>query len=220
MTKRPLGAAAARQPGVEDRLRQILAPLFIEQVGDRGEIEDVISDGDAGAPQDPGAELARLREAARAEGYAEGLASAREEGEQAAARLRQLAESYSATLDNFDFRLADMVLELALDVARQIVAGELAARPERILDVVNLALKQMAETSREARLLLHPDDAALVRPHLDQVLDKNRLRVVEDTRIVRGGCLIETAQGDLDATLPARWRQVVQVLGSNKAWIE
>ena len=170
--------------------------------------------------EDAETELARLREAARAEGYAEGVAAGRVEGEQACGRMKQLVESFSTTLDNFDFRLADMVLELALDVARQVVAGELTARPERILDVVNLALKEMAETSREARLLLNPDDAALVRPHLDQVLDKNRLRIVEDVRIARGGCLIETAQGDLDATLPARWRQVVQVLGSNKAWIE
>ncbi|TXH72627.1 flagellar assembly protein FliH [Thiobacillus sp.] len=174
----------------------------------------------APAEADPQAELAALREAARAEGYAEGLAAGRVEGEQACGRMKQLAESFSSTLDNLDFRLADMVLELALDVARQVVAGELAARPERILDVVNMALKQMAETSREARLLLNPDDAALVRPHLDQVLDKNRLCIVEDVRIVRGGCLIETSQGDLDATLPARWRQVVQVLGSNQNWLE
>jgi flagellar assembly protein FliH len=178
------------------------------------------ADAQVPSPVDTEAELARLREAARAEGYAEGLAAGRVEGELACGRMKQLADSFSSTLDNLDFRLADMVLELALDVARQVVAGELAARPERILDVVNLALKQMAETSREARLLLNPDDAALVRPHLDQVLDKNRLRIVEDVRIVRGGCLIETSQGDLDATLPARWRQVVQVLGSNQNWIE
>lgn len=175
---------------------------------------------DAPPPVDPEVEMTTLREAARAEGYAEGMATGRAEGERACGRMKQLAESFSATLDNLDFCLADMVLELALDVARQVVAGELAARPERILDVVNMALKQMAETSREARLLLNPDDAALVRPHLDQVLDKNRLRIVEDVRIVRGGCLVETAQGDLDATLPARWRQVVQVLGSNLNWIE
>lgn len=184
-------------------------------------VELAASAGDGALPQiDPEAELAALRAAARAEGYAEGMAAGRAEGEQACSRMKQLAESFSSTLDNLDFRLADMVLDLALDIARQVVAGELTARPERILDVVNLALKQMAETSREARLLLNPDDAALVRPHLDQVLDKNRLRIVEDARIVRGGCLIETSQGDLDATLPARWRQVVQVLGSNQNWIE
>lgn len=178
------------------------------------------TDGAATPAKDAEAELARQREAARAEGYAEGEAAARQEMEQSCGRMKQLAESFGNTLDNLDFRLADMVLALALDVARQVVAGELAARPERILDVVNLALKQMAETSREARLLLNPEDAALVRPHLEQVLDKNRLRIVEDVRIVRGGCLIETAQGDLDGTLPARWRQVVQILGSNQNWIE
>lgn len=175
---------------------------------------------DAPAKADPEDELKALREAARAEGYAQGMAAGRLAGEQACSRMKQLAASFDSTLDNLDFRLADMVLELALDVARQVVSGELAVRPERILDVVNMALKQMAETSREARLLLNPDDAALVRPHLDQVLDKNRLRIVEDVRIVRGGCMIETVQGDLDATLPARWRQVVQVLGSNLNWIE
>lgn len=169
---------------------------------------------------DEESERAKLREAARAEGYAEGLAAGRVEGERASSRIKLLAESFSSALDNLDFRLADMVLELALDVSRQVVAGELAVHPGRILDVVNLALKQMAETSREARLVLHPDDAALVRPHLDKVLDKNRLRIVEDVRIERGGCLIETPQGDLDATLPARWRQVVQVLGSNQNWLE
>jgi flagellar assembly protein FliH len=184
-------------------------------------VELAASSGESETPAvDAEAELARLREAARAEGYAEGLAAGRLEGEQACGRIKQLAESFGNTLDNFDFRLADMVLELALDVARQVVAGELAVHPERILDVVNVALKEMAETSREARLLLNPEDATLVRPHLDQVLDKNRLRIVEDVRIVRGGCLIETAQGDLDGTLPARWRQVVQVLGSNQNWIE
>ena len=186
------------------------------------EVVELATSASADAPpaEDAATERVRLRDAARDAGYAEGLAAGRVEGEQACARMKLLVESFSATLDNLDFRLADMVLELALDVARQVVASELSVHPERILDVVNLALKEMAETSREARLLLNPDDAALVRPHLDQVLDKNRLRIVEDARIVRGGCLIETSQGDLDATLPARWRQVVQVLGSNLNWIE
>ncbi len=175
----------------------------------------------AASPEpDPQIELARLREQVRAEAYAEGLAAGRAEGEQSCARMKQLVESFGDALENLDFRLADMVLELALDIARQVVAGELAAHPERILEVVNLALKQMVESTREARLLLNPDDAALVRPYLEQVLDKARLRVVEDLRIVRGGCLIETPHGDIDATLPARWRQVVQVLGSNRDWLD
>jgi flagellar assembly protein FliH len=161
-----------------------------------------------------------LQEEARKLGYEAGQEQARATMEQETKRLRQLAESFGTALDSLDFRLADQVLNLALDVARQVIAGELAARPERILDVVNLALRQMAETTREARLLLNPEDAQLVRHILNDLLDRSRLRIVEDARIVRGGCLIETLQGDLDVTLQTRWRQVISVLGSNKNWLE
>jgi flagellar assembly protein FliH len=131
-------------------------------------------------------------EEARRQGYEVGLEQGRNEMEQETRRLRQLAESLGSALDSLDFRLADEVLNLSLDVAKQVIAGELATRPERILDVVKLALRQMAESTREARLLLNPEDAQLVRPILNELLDKNRLRMVEDARIVRGGCLIET----------------------------
>lgn len=161
-----------------------------------------------------------LQEEARKQGYEAGQAQARADMEQDVKRLRELAESFGSALDSLDFRLADQVLNLALDVAKQVIIGELAAHPERILDVVNLALRQMAETTREARLLLNPEDAQLVRQILNDLLDRSRLRIVEDARIVRGGCLIETLQGDWDVTLQTRWRQTVSVLGSSKNWLE
>lgn len=187
---------------------------------ERWEVVELASLSDEAEAERAQAERLAARQQAIAEGYAEGLRVGRIDAAQEGARLKELADSYASALDNLDFRLADMVLELALDVARQVIAGELAVHPERILAVVKLALNQMAETTREARLLVNPEDAALIRPHLESILDKNRLRLVEDVRIVRGGCLIETNQGDLDATLQARWRQVVQVLGSNQGWIE
>jgi flagellar assembly protein FliH len=165
-------------------------------------------------------QLQALFEEARKQGYVAGMEQARATIEQETRHLRQVAESFGTALDSLDFRLADQVLNLALDVARQVVAGELAVRPERILEVVNLALRQMAETTRDARLLLNPEDAKIVRPILNDLLDRTRLRMVEDARIVRGGCLIETMQGDLDVTLQTRWRQVVSVLGSNRNWFE
>ncbi len=187
---------------------------------ERWEVVELASDSGESDAENAQAALLAARQQAITEGYAEGLEAGRAEAAQQGARIKELADSYASALDNLDFRLADMVLDLALDVARQVVAGELAVHPERILAVVKLALNQMAETTREARLIVNPEDAALIRPHLESILDKNRLRMVEDVRIVRGGCLIETNQGDLDATLQARWRQVVQVLGSNQGWLE
>jgi flagellar assembly protein FliH len=185
---------------------------------ERWEVVELAAEPDA--QQQAEANLLETRQQAVTAGYEAGLQAGRAEAALEGLRMKTLADSYMNALDTLDFRLADMVLDLALDVARQVIAGELAVHPERILPIVKLALNQMAETTREARLLLNPEDAALIRPHLDQIVDKNRLRMVEDARITRGGCLIETTHGDLDGTLQARWRQVVQVLGSNQGWIE
>ena len=185
---------------------------------ERWEVVELATEPDA--QQQAEANMLEVSQQAVAAGYEAGLQAGRAEAAQECLRMKTLADSYMNALDTLDFRLADMVLDLALDVARQVIAGELAVHPERILPVVKLALNQMAETTREARLLLNPEDAALIRQHLDQIVDKNRLRMVEDARITRGGCLIETTHGDLDGTLQARWRQVVQVLGSNQGWIE
>ena len=38
-----------RQPAVQHRLRQVVPPVFVEEVGDRGEVEHEIADRDAGA---------------------------------------------------------------------------------------------------------------------------------------------------------------------------
>lgn len=185
---------------------------------ERWEVVELVAEPDA--DQRAQAEREAARQQAIAAGREEGLQAGRAEAAQEYLRIKALADSYAGALDNLDFRIASMVLDLALDVARHVIAGALKVHPERILEVVKLALNQMADTTREARLLLNPEDAALIRPHLDQILDKTRLRVVEDARILRGGCLIETPHGDLDATLQARWRQVAQVLGSNQGWIE
>jgi flagellar assembly protein FliH len=185
---------------------------------DRWEGLEAVSEADREAEVQQRIRLAY--EDARNQGYQAGLEQARSASAQETERLQQLAESLDSALDALDFRLADQVLNLALDVAKQVIAGELSARPERILDAVKLALRQMAETTREARLLLNPEDAQLVRPILNELLDKSRLRIVEDARIVRGGCLIETPHGDLDATLQTRWRQAISVLGSSRNWLE
>jgi hypothetical protein len=93
-----------------------------------------------------------------------------------------------------------MVLELALDGARWWRAN----RPSERTDVVNLALKQMAEPAEAHQR--NPVDAALAAAP-EQVLTGTA--GIGRRGIVRGGCLIETAQGDSTPRCPhagARWQ--------------
>jgi flagellar assembly protein FliH len=163
---------------------------------------------------------AAVLERVREQAYAAGLATGRQIAESEQMRFADLAKSLQTLFDTLDFQLAEAVRDLALDVAQQVLASELAQHPEHVLESVKLALQQLGEATREVRLVLNPEDAELVRNRIGAFFDASRLRVVEDLRMVRGGCRIETAQGDIDATLPGRWRQVALTLGSHQGWLD
>jgi len=67
-------------------------------------------------------------------------------------------------------------------------------------------------------LVLNPEDANLVRQMLAYEYQESVWRVIEDPHMARGGCRIETAEGELDATVETRWKRIVSALGSDADW--
>jgi len=155
----------------------------------------------------------QAREAGRAAGYAEGQAQARTEG----ARLVALAMQFDLALSEFDQQMAENLLALALDVARQVIRQAIAVKPELLLETVREALSQMLHP--HATIHLHPEDASLVRSYLGDQLAHAGHRIHEDRRLERGGCLIDSGGSQLDASMATRWRRVVESLGCNPEWL-
>lgn len=179
----------------------------------------------ADVPRHDPADLAREREAAReegrhagfAQGRTEGLARAREEVAAIAAvhtRLAELAES-------LEQRLAGEVLSLTLDLVRQMVRQAIRVHPELVLAVIREAVRSFPDLGPGPKLMLHPEDAAVVRA-IAQEGDEDLAAwvIVEDERLERGGCRIQTASSEIDATLDNRWRRVVASLGRDDAWLD
>lgn len=169
----------------------------------------------------PEEELARIREQARAEGHASGYASGRAEGAQEVADLAQLLGRLREVMEEHEQALAGDVLGLAVELSRQIMRHALHVHPEVVLPVIREAIASLPQGSQHPRLILHPQDAALVR----SVLDANQItpapwRIVEDTQMQRGGCRIETTTSELDASLGARWKAVLASLGREERWVE
>src|SRR5258706_8528869 len=111
-------------------------------------------------------------------------------------------------------------LALALAVARQMVRRALKVRPELVLPVIEEALASLPRMTQPCQLILHPEDAALVCAHLAQDLAASNWVLRQDTRVERGGCRVETASGDVDATLETRWQRIVPNLAQNATWLE
>lgn len=151
-------------------------------------------------------------QAGKRDGYAAGQAAAREE----AARIGKAANELDQALQEFDQQVADELLALAVEIARQVVRKEIAARPEAILGIVNEALTYLPH--QHAAIHLNPEDASLVRSYLGDVLTHAGHRILEEPALKRGDCLLEAGGSQIDASTATRWRRVVESLGSNEPW--
>jgi flagellar assembly protein FliH len=174
------------------------------------------------------AQAEALREAARAEGHAEGLAAGREQAAREIARLRELAGTLGEAVEGFQQALAVEVMDLAVAVARQVLREAVAVDPAVVLPVIREAVASLPHGHPALRLHVNPVVAATVGEALGEAPGEapgdarlpGNWQVVADATIEPGGCRIETASGEIDATMPARWRAVVAALGSTARWVE
>ncbi len=151
-------------------------------------------------------------QAGKRDGYAEGQARALAE----AKRIGQAADGLEKAMQEFDQQVADELLALAVEIARQVVRQELAGRPESILAVVNEALAYLPH--QHATIHLNPEDASLVRSYLGDALAHAGHRILEEPTLKPGDCLLEASGSQIDASTGTRWRRVIENLGVSSAW--
>lgn len=168
-------------------------------------------------------QITAIQEQARQEGYAgghaEGLAAGRAEAALEAARLRELADAFTAELRQADEIVSQQILDLSMDFSRALLRSALAIQPELVIPIVKEAVRYLPVLKQPALLFLHPDDALLVKDQIGDELDKMGWQVAGDTQLVRGGCRVETGSNQIDATLPTRWQRLSAALSKNSDWL-
>jgi flagellar assembly protein FliH len=172
-------------------------------------------------------ELEAIREEARKDGYDEGHAAGHADamaaGKIASAveleHVRAIAANFHNALHDADQLIANDVLELALQLAKGMLKNALQVKPELILPIVRDAIEYLPVLQQPALLVLHPDDAAVVRAGIGEELDKGGWRVVEDPHVGRGGCKVDTASNQIDATAAGRWQRLSHALGKEVDWL-
>jgi flagellar assembly protein FliH len=173
----------------------------------------------APGPADP---VHAARQAGYQDGYRDGLAAL--EGfkksftNSAAAQIGALLGSVNAQLDVLQQAMASTLVDSATQLARQIVRSELSARPELIAEVATQALDALMLSARHITLRVHPDDQPLVAQGAADVLAARGARLIADAAVQRGGCVIESDLGRVDASIETRWRSAVATIGSERAW--
>jgi flagellar assembly protein FliH len=155
----------------------------------------------------------------RAAGYQEGLARGRAEAAVEQEHLRAIAAEFGQAVAAADETIASDVLELALQLARAMLRTALEVKPDLILPVVREAIGYLPVLQQPAALFLQPDDADLVRAQIGDELEKSGWRIIEDPTLARGGCRIDTASNQIDATVQARWARLTAAVARNIDWL-
>ena len=152
------------------------------------------------------------------EGYAAGMEKARINNEAVKEQFLGIADSFQQALKQTDQTMAQDVLDLALDIAKAMIKSSMQIDPDKIIPVVQHCIRYLPYVEKPALLMLHPLDAEIVREQLREELDENHWQVIEDSNIERGGCMVETASNEIDASNQTRWRRITDALGRVNDW--
>jgi flagellar biosynthesis/type III secretory pathway protein FliH len=189
--------------------RQLEAPAG----GSVHDVADVLSAAHAQAEHI----RAQARAAGETEGRAAGEAAARAEMQPALTALTGAVAELQSLRERVVGELEADAVTLAVRLAEHIVAGAIAAEPERIVDVAGLALRRITER-RHVTLVVNPGDLDLLTHSVSHIQAElggiELLNVQSDRRIDRGGVLARTEDGEIDASIETQLVRVREIVAA------
>ncbi len=142
------------------------------------------------------------------------------QGQEVAQHLAQLMQQAQGGIAHLQEQVAPDLLQLACDIARQVVRQELRTNPQALMPVVREALDMLGAETKPATVRLHPDDWQLLEPHLRTALPNPKIEWLQDAGVQPGDCRIESQGALVDGSLEKRWQRAVAALGLVSTWYE
>lgn len=190
---------------------------------------DVEAPDAATTPEHPGSlptadQLEQLQKQAYAEGYEQGRQEGFEYGHKEAqaegrekvkgmiSQFEGLMETLEEPLKQLDDQVEQELIDLVITMVRQLVRREIKTDPGHIIGVVREALAILPVSSRNIRLMLHPEDAQMVREVYALSENEPGWKITEDPVLARGGCRVITDSSQVDATLESRLSTLIAPL--------
>lgn len=161
------------------------------------------------------AQLKDLQQTAYEKGYAEGMKSQNKEVAAKLDALGAVARTIPQIKKDILAKGEEQMVKLAMAIAEKILHQEVATRKEIILEVLKGALKNIAETDG-MKIRLNPHDFRYmmeVKKDFLHSFDGIRNMVFEeDSSVKRGGAVVETMFGEVDARLENQLKEIKSAL--------
>jgi flagellar biosynthesis/type III secretory pathway protein FliH len=100
-------------------------------------------------------------------------------------------------------------------LAEKVVLGAITVDPARVVAAVRGALRGIVERER-VTVLVHPEDLELVRDAMDELRITlggiEHCEVQAERRVGRGGAIVRTQDGDVDARVDTKLQRAREVI--------
>ncbi|HEY7641673.1 MAG TPA: FliH/SctL family protein [Steroidobacteraceae bacterium] len=167
----------------------------------------------------------RAHKEAFAKGHAAGAAAARAEQEKGlnqiktqVATIEKMLGAVAQPFRDLDAQVEEQLVHLAIAIARQLVRRELRTDPAQVIAVVRETVALLPAATRDVRVHLHPEDAAVVREKLATPSADRAWTIVEDPVMPRGGCRVTTDTACIDQRLETQIRSIMAaILGEERS---
>ena len=146
-------------------------------------------------------ESENIKRSAFEEGYRMGMEKAQADFE---AFRNELSNFMNAKRDVFEY-IAPDILEISVDIAKKILKREIETDPQLIIDTIIDVLKTVSKNEPKITLRVRPQSVTFVKDTIPSLsyqygIDA-KISVVADPSIEEGGCVLETNNGIVDASI-------------------
>ena len=169
-------------------------------------------------------EAEKLKLRAAEEGKQQGVADAKqqmvEQLQKTTERCNALLEAATSEARQIVLGADNQIVELVLAITRKIIYDELEERPEVILGIVRAALERVRDQNH-INIHVSLDDYESIlqaRNELQSIVGSEQtLTVTADTVLTRGGCMIETSFGTVEAGVDTQLDSIRRALQGIRA---
>ncbi len=113
--------------------------------------------------------------------------------------LEAIIGTLAKPLEQLDEQVETELTRLTLTLAKHLVRRELKIDPAQIIGIIRHTVALLPLATRNIRVHLHPDDAAVVREKLAQPQGDQQWQLLEDPLMARGGCRVSSDNSNIDA---------------------
>lgn len=160
-------------------------------------------------------ELEEIKRQGWSEGYGQGMQEAEKEYTAKIELAQEILDKAFKEKKEIIQESEPFVIELSVQIASKIIQEELTTKPDVLIEMIKQNLVYSNERSMIS-ICVSPEDFSFVQNQRQQLLEslegQIEVKILPEHSIEKGGCVIRTSYGSIDARIDVQLKEIKQAL--------